>query len=777
MKLGLVLPLLASGLVAMAACSSTSDRVANQGANDTSNGGAAETTIALGANVAFAQRDCTLTVRYTGNATTVQIAGEFNAWQPLTMDAKNGGFETTLAPSSALAGGALSAYKLIVDGNWILDPNARFRKIVGGQMNSGLELPTCTTAPEVTSAKLTSTAAGTMQVRTTVRAANGDVAPTRLLANIDKKTLPDGSYTVNANGTVDFSLAGLAKGKHTLSLHAFDGGNAESDPVDLPFWIEDEAFDYKDGALYMMMIDRFANGDTSNDKPVGGAVNYDADWHGGDLQGALAVMKTGYFEKLGVRTVWLSPLNMQTGKSQLGDGNQIFSAYHGYWPVSGSRVEPRFGGDDALKAFVAEAHARGIRVLLDLINNQVHEDHEYVSKNPDWFRETCQCGDDAHGCGWSQRPIDCQFEPYLPDINWTVPGAEKQFIADAVHWISAFDFDGFRVDAVKHVEANSVYNMRAALAQRFEQGGSRIFMVGETAVGEFDSGTFFGVTYQNGYQWIDAYVGKTALDGQFDFVTRNNMADGLVNGDKPLNECETELKKAETNYKPGNYNVRFLNGHDNPRIASIAAHDPKLGCSWSSGCRGDQIPPLAYTDPVVYQRLKRAITVLYTFPGVPYIYMGDEVAYGGGGDPDMRRNMLFGESGLESVQMTQWESQTTGLSDRQKDLREWVRKLGQIRTTSKALRRADRTTLLGTDANVWVYAYQASATELAIVAVNRGDAISGTSIDASGLPMGLGAVSGFTSPLGTGSATVNGSSLQLSLGAGEAAIFVAQTAN
>ncbi len=81
----------------------------------------------------------------------------------------------------------------------------------------------------------------------------------------------------------------------------------------------------------------------------------------------------------------------------------------------------------------------------------------YVQAQLDWFRKVCQCGDDANGCGWSVRPFDCLFQPYLPDINWTIPETEKQFIADAVwNWIAAFDLDGFCVDAVKHVEANSV---------------------------------------------------------------------------------------------------------------------------------------------------------------------------------------------------------------------------------------------------------------------------------------------------------------------------------
>jgi glycosidase len=296
-------------------------------------------------------------------------------------------------------------------------------------------------------------------------------------------------------------------------------------------------------------------------------------------------------------------------------------------------------------------------------------------------------------------------------------------------------------------------------------------MVGETAVGENDSGNFFGEYFGNGFEWIDAYTGSTALDGQFDFPTRHNMADGLVNGLKPLNEVEDQLKKSETRYRPGNHHVRFLNGHDNPRIASIAAQDPKLGCSWASGCRGDQLPPVAYSDAAVYTKLKRALTVLYSMPGVPYLYMGDEVAFPGGGDPDMRRNMLFSEGSLGALEMAKAGSQPGTLNAQQADLREWTRKLGAARSSSRALRRGDRVTLLS-EGDLWVYGYQTGPKEVAIVVVNRGAAINARSIGAGSLT--LGGVSSFTNALGGGSLTAVGSNVSITLGGGEAAIFLAK---
>jgi glycosidase len=775
------------GMVAIAACASNDERSVRAtpegprsgtgtGSDGGTDGGAPEgvlTDMVFPANTEFSPRSCTVTLTWTGSGSNVTVAGEFTDWAaaPLPMTKSTDGFELTLSPGPKLAGGNLYAYKMIVDGEWRLDPENRYRKIMGGQMNSALKMPACAAGPELLTDTMTTSASGQAKVTVRVRAAADGSRPRLVRASLDGQGIAASAFTFDPpKGAVTFSFQGLEKGKHRLSLRAVDEKDREAEPVDLPFWIEDEPFDYRDGILYMLLIDRFANGRKENDQPIQGPVHYDADFHGGDLQGALEVLESGYFEKLGVRTIWLSPLNTQTNRWHTGDGGQIFSAYHGYWPIKAREVEPRFGGDAALQAFVQKAHRRGIRVLLDLINNQVHDDHEYVTAHPDWFRKSCQCGDDANGCGWSVRPFDCLFQPYLPDINWTSAGAEAQFIDDAVSWISRFDLDGFRVDAVKHVEANSIYNMRAELTRRFEQAGARIFMVGETAVGQNDSGSFFGETFSDGFRWIDAYTGKTALDGQFDFPTRHNMADGLVNGDRPLDQVESEIQKAETQYRPGNHHVRFLNGHDNPRIASIAAKDPKLGCRWSDGCRDDALPPLAYDDPNVYSRLKRALAVLYTMPGVPYLYQGDEVAFGGGADPDMRRNMLFGGA-LATLEMARPSTSAPALTAAQLDLREHVRALGKTRNESRALRRGTRRPLVS-EGDLWVYAYEAESNDVALVVINRGGNVVGRSFSAGTLS--IGGISSWTSALGSGSASSQGSTLTVSLDAGQAAIFIAK---
>ena len=156
---------------------------------------------------------------------------------------------------------------------------------------------------------------------------------------------------------------------------------------------------------------------------------------------------------------------------------------------------------------------------------------------------------------------------------------------------------------------------------------------------------------------------------------------------------------------------------------------------------------------------------------MPYLYAGDEVAFGGGSDPDMRRDMRFAETELQALHMAKPSTTAAPLTAQQIALRDWVRKLGATRTASRALRRGDRLTLIGSDGDLWVYAYQSGPKELAIVAVNRGAAVSRT-VPTAGLDVG--SVSTFASPLGTGALAKSGGALTLTLGAGEAAIFVAQ---
>jgi glycosidase len=718
--------------------------------------------------VAWPVRSCDVTVRWTRGGSSVQIAGDFNGWTPRAMPDVGGGVhEITLGSGDGLRPGGLHPYKLVVDGNWIVDPEARYRRYEMACINSAFRAPDCAAGPELVGSPVETTfdpatSTGSVHTRVTVRIATDGALPRTVSFTLDGVPV---SATLDATGSYDVSLSGLATGRHLLAVRATDAMGRDAEPVDMPFWIEEEPFEWRDALMYMVVVDRFANGDRAQDRPVGAPVDYPADFHGGDLEGLLEVMRAGYFEQLGVNVLWLSPINQQAeGHFPGRDDGHEYAGYHGYWPSRARDVEPRFGGNEALLALVEEAHRRGIRVLFDLINNQIHEQHEYFAPHRDWFRTGCVCGQDP-GCGWSERPLDCLFASYLPDINWRVPEAEDQFIADAIHWVDEFGIDGFRIDAVKHVETSSIFNLRAELNRRFEQGGERLYLVGETAVGQWDAADYgCGESFANGYAWIDAYVGEDGLDGQFDFPSHHRTQYGLVTDTMSFTDLEGVVRDMETRYRPEGLHVRFLGTHDSNRIASRAAMDPAVDCRWPTGgsCGALAGQP---TDPAVFGRIRRAFTALYTMPGIPFLYYGDELAMPGGNDPDNRRDMIW-TGPLTSVAMG-----GTSVNAEQTALREYLGAIGRARAESTALRRGRRVPLL-VEPDLYVVAWTNEVDgALAVVAINRGGAVSGRAVD--GL---VATVRGRAATLelvaGTGSATLSGTRAVLTLPAGGSAVFL-----
>ena len=119
----------------------------------------------------------------------------------------------------------------------------------------------------------------------------------------------------------------------------------------------------------------------------------DAAMQGGDLRGVEGAIRDGYFDALSVRALWLTPWQTQpAGAFPDASGTRSVMGYHGYWPVKAREVDPRLGGAPALRALVAAAHAKGIRVLMDTVLNHVHQGHEYFTAHRDWFRTGCVCG-------------------------------------------------------------------------------------------------------------------------------------------------------------------------------------------------------------------------------------------------------------------------------------------------------------------------------------------------------------------------------------------------
>ncbi|MFY0541829.1 alpha-amylase family glycosyl hydrolase [Nannocystis pusilla] len=176
----------------------------------------------------------------------------------------------------------------------------------------------------------------------------------------------------------------------------------------------------------------------------------------------------------------------QPGRGPRGprDGH-LYEGYHGYWPLDSRGVDSRIGGEAALRSLVTAAHARGLRVLLDLVPNHVYEDNPRYRESQaqelwNMSDPPCVCG--LGSCDWGRYIQTCWFTPYLPDVRLERPEALRWAYEDAVWWTEAFDLDGLRVDAVPMMPRAATRRIAAEVRERLAPREASFF-VGEVFTG------------------------------------------------------------------------------------------------------------------------------------------------------------------------------------------------------------------------------------------------------------------------------------------------------
>ena len=628
---------------------------------------------------ATAARSSTGTVlEYTGSAATVEVAGEWDDWaQPVTMVETDGVWQATLELEEGLY-----CYKFIVDGAYIFDPVNPERGYCGDYENSLLRVRNHT-RPSYT-AELNGD-----ELLVSYHPGSSGAAHDGTPSGLEGATwLPDASAWL-------YDVSALAEGKHTLRIEGSDlEGNLAYDLL-VPFWRGPHAdFKWDDALIYMIMTDRFVNGNLSNDGALTNAAQ-GADWQGGDFAGVTSMINAGYFDELGVNALWLTPFNTAAnGTGKAADGVHDVAAFHGYWPVEARGVDPRLGTPEELEVMIDTAHNAGLRVMMDFVVNHVHEQHTYFQEHPEWFNTGCICG--QPNCDWTEHRLDCQFTSYMPDVNWKDRNASEQFIADALWWMETFDLDGARIDAVKHVENLAVANLVSQINQRFETVGTDVYLKGETAMGW--SGHSLEAN-QEQYAAINAYMGPDGLDGQADFVLYHAVVNNVfVSGQENYQHLDYWTNRSQDQYTPGSLMVPYVGSHDVPRLTSRA----DTGTNDANNQWVEDGLPGQPGDASAYNAALQAYGWLLTTPGAPMMYYGDEYGEYGGADPDNRH--MYRNNSTWSVH--------------EASLFENLSQLGQLRAESEALRRGTYSTRLAMP-NLLVYEMSHAGQTMAVV-LNRG---------------------------------------------------------
>ena len=604
------------------------------------------------------QRDCSVVLWWVGDAQSVAAVGDWNGWNS-DLDLFEPYGEQDSQPAWRLQldlDPGDYAYQLEVDGQLHNDP---FQPLLSWdpwtrEETSLLRVADCE-QPVLELVQAQATAAGELTVQASFLHAVGGsrLDPDSVRARLTDGT-PLGGTAWPAKGDILLSLAGLPAGKHTVLIDA-DDHDGRTASLRVPLWVEEQPFSWDDAVIYQLITDRFARGDAESQPPEHEPAAI-GDRMGGDLAGLTAVIERGYFEELGVNALWISPVYDNPEGSWVGMDGELYQAYHGYWPISEDEIEPAMGDAEDLRALLTAAHARGIRVLLDVVPNHVHSQHPwYQDHADDWFHlePDCVCGN--YDCPWSTDIETCWFTEYLPDLALEDPAVLAAVMDSTVAWAERFDFDGFRIDAVPMMPRAAVRDLVWRLGA-LEQGPTAFFTLGETY-----TGSDYGAIREN--------LGPFGLDGQFEFPILWALRDLIAWGGGDAAALEATIAASEAAWDgSGAIMSPFVGNHDMTRFLSEAAGD-NTAQAWDD-------PPPVPTDPEPYRKLLMAQALVLSLPGAPVIYYGDEYGQPGAGDPDCRRPMRF--------ELNDWQAWTL----------ERTQSLGRARACAPALRRGQRLPLL-----------------------------------------------------------------------------------
>jgi neopullulanase len=421
-----------------------------------------------------------------------------------------------------------------------------------------------------------------------------------------------------------------------------------------------------DDVLYLIMPDRFANGDPTNDEPAEFPGSHDRSkpraWHGGDLRGVQDHLT--YLKDLGITTVWLTPI-VKNGATQ---------DYHGYGAVDLYAVDPHLGTLQDYQDLVAAAHKLHMKILFDVVPNHVGPLHPWVANppTPDWFHGTANdhlstfspLKPDFYGQSDKRDVTNDLFEsledPHtppqmranlttgwffglLPDLNTENAVVVEYLTQNSIWWAESSGLDGFRIDTFPYVPRKFWAEWHSGLRKYYP----RLSTIGEVFHPDPTVTSFF-VGGRKGWDGID-----TQLTTVFDFPTFFTLRDVLLK-QAPVGKIANILRQ-DSLYPHPDFLVPFFANHDVPRFASMP---------------GSSIA-----------KVKLAFGLTLTLRGIPELYYGDEIAMPGGNDPDNRHDFPGGWHDDEKNAFT-----AEGRTPEQQDVFAYVQKLLRLRREHAALR-------------------------------------------------------------------------------------------
>lgn len=554
----------------------------------------------------------------------VQIKGEMNAWNPnngvMTYDGKKWNITFEIEPG-------VYQYKLVVDGKEVSDPANKdsISNNIGG-FNSLLK------AGKVSDKDAPYLSTISYNEKEIIFSIENNVQ--EFFVFYQNYQIPDALIKKEGNKyTVKIPEESQKFERSYIRIWAYNKAGISNDlyiPLVNGKVIADVSelgrTDFETAVMYNVFIDRFYDGDESNNRPLNiPEVLPKADYHGGDIAGIIQKINDGYFESLGVNTLWISPIvkNVEGAYGEWTNPKTKFSAYHGYWPVSFTKIDERFGTSEEFKQLVELAHSKNMNVILDFVAHHVHEQHPLYKQHTDWATDLYLPDGSLNTERWDDYRLTTWFDVFLPTLDNSKPEVYQMISDSALFWIKEYNIDGFRHDAAKHVPLVFWTHLTRKIKEQivFEQN-KKVYQIGET----------YGT-----HELVGSYVNSGMLDGQFDFNLYDAVSTAIAL-DNSFKTVENSINQSFKYFGWHNLMGNITGNQDRGRFISYATgtlkydEDAKLA-GWTRD--------ITVGSPDGYKKMALLMAFINTIPGIPVIYYGDEIGMPGGNDPDNRRMMRF----------------------------------------------------------------------------------------------------------------------------------------
>jgi glycosidase len=440
--------------------------------------------------------------------------------------------------------------------------------------------------------------------------------------------------------------------------------------------------------IYLIMPDRFSNGDPSNDIVKGtqeASINRDSMYwrHGGDLQGA--INKLDYLNDLGVTAIWLNPVQ---------ENDQPKTSYHGYAITDHYKIDPRLGTNETYLKFAEETHKRGMKVVMDIVPNHIGNRHWLFRNLPEksWVNEWKEFTRTNYRAPLTMDPYASQnelnvfhngwFDYHMPDLNQKNPHVAKYLTQSYIWWAEYAGVDDFRIDTYAYPDQAYMAQMAADIL--LEYPGMNMF--GEIWEHTVPIQAYFAEKYKARGNF------DSKLPSVIDFQIYKAINEALT---RPFGWTDGVSKIYYTLAEDALYahpmrNVTFLDNHDLSRFYSVVGED--------------------------IRKYKMGVGFLLTMRGIPSLYYGTEVLMTGFSNPDGLVRMDF-KGGWTGDASNKFDA--SGRNEKENDAFNFTRKIAQWRKTTTAVQNGKMTQFIPEKSMYVYFRYDQQSTVMVIMNANE----------------------------------------------------------